>query len=245
MKRFGEAVKDFIWPRRCEICGLSVDRPGRYLCSECLMRLPFFPTDGLCRVCGREAVGLKGEFLCKECRRHRKNYDRAASALQFEDEVKKLVHSFKSGCAVYLRDDFCDIMEGVVRSRFRLDLITAVTSVPLTIRHRFLRGYDQCAIIAKELSRRIGRPYFPLLKRCGFPKRQAGLSEEERVENVKGTFAVRDALRLKLGEIAKPLVLIVDDVMTTGSTLDECAKTLKHAGVGAVWTVALSATRKD
>lgn len=240
-----ELVKDFLWPRRCEVCGRKSDRPDRYICSDCMMRLKFNPVDGVCRICGRRAAGFEGEFLCEECRLKRPAFDRAAASLDFDDDTKKIVHAFKSKCAVYLRGDICDIVEGMLRTRFKTDLITAVTSVPLTLPHRFLRGYDQCAMMAKELARRINKPYVRLLKRQGFPKRQAGLSEEERIENVKGTFAVCRSFLRRLEDAPNSTVLVIDDVMTTSSTLNECAKTLKDAGVGTVWTATLAATHKD
>ena len=81
---------DLIWPRTCEVCGRPADRPGRHVCSECINRLAFIPTDGCCRRCGRAAAQLSGEYLCEDCRETKPAFDRAASALSFESDARRL-----------------------------------------------------------------------------------------------------------------------------------------------------------
>ncbi len=236
---------DLIWPRTCEVCGRPVDRPGRHLCSDCVMRLPFVPTDGLCRKCGRDAVGLDGEYLCDDCRQHRPHFDRAASVFRFEGEARELVNAFKFREKLYLRDDLVDFLEAAVRARFRVDEIACVMPIPSTLTHRLLRGYNQCAILAQALAKRLGKPYRPLLRRVGHPEKQGGLDEAARRENVIDTFAVPRCVLAR--GVTKPHssfstspVLVLDDIMTTGSTLSEAARTLKAAGVETVWTVSLA-----
>lgn len=246
---------DLIWPRTCEVCGRPVDRPGRHLCSDCVMRLPFVPTDGLCRKCGRDAVGLDGEYLCDDCRQHRPHFDRAASVFRFEGEARELVNAFKFREKLYLRDDLVDFLEAAVRARFRVDEIACVMPIPSTLTHRLLRGYNQCAILAQALAKRLGKPYRPLLRRVGHPEKQGGLDEAARRENVIDTFAPTRSFRLPTPDCRLPVpdsrlstfdsrlsapVLVLDDIMTTGSTLSEAARTLKAAGVETVWTVSLA-----
>ena len=228
---------DFIWPRACAVCERPVDRPGRYLCTDCLNRLPLIPADGLCRRCGCDATALDGEFLCEECRekKTRPEFDRAGSAIRFDGEARELVNSFKFRSGYYLRNDLVDLLEAMVRTRFRLEEIDLVAPVPSTFAHRFLRGYNQCHYLAKELSRRLKLKYDAhLLKRVGHPLRQGLLTREDRRENVIGTFAA--AHRVKKGAT----VLVVDDIMTTGATLSECAKVLKAAGAARVFAASLA-----
>ena len=110
--------------------------------------------DGCCRRCGRDAAGLDGEFLCEDCRATRPQYDRAASAVRFEGEARELVNSFKFRDSLWLRDDLVDWLEGVLRARFRVEEIDIVLPMPSTLLHRWDRGYNQCALLARPLARR-------------------------------------------------------------------------------------------
>ena len=209
------------------------------------MRLPFAPTDGLCRKCGRDAPGLNGEFLCSDCTDLLKPaFDRAGSALRFEGEAWELVNAFKFCGALYLRRDFADFLEAATRSRFRIGEIAFVAPMPSSLVNRFYRGYNQCRYLADALSERIGVRTVPsALRRVGNFRKQATLRAEERRQNVKGTFAVtRNGARALAAAGKGKAVLVVDDIMTTGSTLSECARTLKAAGAGKVWCVTLART---
>ena len=234
-------ILDFIWPRTCEACGRPVDRPGRHFCSDCLNRLPFTPTDGCCRRCGRAAEKLDGEFLCEDCRVFRPSFDRAASALSFEGDARKAMNAFKFRNHLWLRDDLVDWMEAVARARFKVGEIDVIVAMPSTFWHRLDRGYNQCVYLARALAKRLGKPYVSfVLRRKGRPKRQGGLSEEERRTNVIGTFGV-----LRPRAIAGKTVMVVDDIMTTGSTLSECAAELKSAGAFRVWCVTLARSHRS
>lgn len=231
-----EKLLDLIWPRMCAVCGRPADRPGRHVCSDCLNRLPFLPTDGCCRLCGRDVASLDGEFLCAECRARRPAFDRAASAFRFDADVRDLVNAFKFRAWLWLRDDFVDFLEATVRARFRADEIEVVIPMPSTFWHRLNRGYNPCECLTAPLARRLGRPHARrTLVRIGSPKRQGGLDEESRRTNVIGTFAVR-----RPAAVAGKTVLLVDDIMTTGSTLSEGAAELKRVGAHRVWCLCLA-----
>lgn len=231
MLRLFELVKDAAWPRMCEICSRPSDRPARHICSDCLMRLPFAPTSGLCRKCGRDAPGLDGEFLCDDCRIHKPHFDRAVCALRFEGDARELVNRFKFRGRICLTDDLVDFLEAAAMSRFRLEKVTCVVPMPATRLRRWLRGYNQCRYLASSLAKRLGKPCLDLLWRIGAPARQGGLSEEDRRVNVLGTFAARRC---------SGIPLLVDDVMTTGSTLSEASRTLKSSGAEAVYSIAIA-----
>ena len=104
----------------------------------------------------------------------------------------------------------------------------------------------RCDYLGRLLAKRLGKPYRSgLIKRIGTPRRQGGLSEEERRENVLGTFAVTArGERILPNYGGRGTVLVVDDILTTGSTLSACAETLKKAGVGRVWGVTLARTHR-
>ena len=207
------------------------------------MRLPFIPRDGLCRKCGRDAAGLNGEYLCEDCVTHHPHFDRVSSVLRFEQDARELVNSFKFREKTYLLGDFADFLEGLAHVHFKLNDLDAVVPMPSTCLHRYLRGYNQCELLARVLARRIGKPVKHLLRRVGNPVRQGGLSEADRRKNVIDTFAPARLSTFRLfcpSAVPPSTVLIVDDIMTTGSTLSEAAKTLKAMGVKQVWGLTLA-----
>lgn len=224
------------------MCGEPVDRPARHVCASCLMRIPFVPQTGCCSVCGRAVVGLHGEYLCEDCSGSgRPLFDRAASVFRFEEKARQMLLDFKFNRHLWLRDDFVDWLEAALRARFNYAAADLVLPMPTTLFHRLDRGYSQCAYLAKPLARRIDRPYrADILRRVGHPRRQSDLSERERRENAKNTFAVRHPELIR-----GRTVLVVDDVMTTGATLSECARTLKAAGAWRVWCITLARSIRD
>jgi ComF family protein len=203
---------DVVWPRNCEVCGRPVDRPSRYICAECLNRIPFVrPEDGIYEILD------------------------VASAVRFECETRQMILGYKFERHLWLRDDFVDWMEAAANSRFDVSAVDLVIPMPTTVLHRMDRGYNPCELLASELAKRISRVCRTIVVRKGNFKRQGSLTEEERMENVKGTFEVRSPEFVR-GRTA----LVVDDIMTTGATLGECASTLKQAGASRVWSVTLA-----
>lgn len=179
------------------------------------------------------------ELLCGVCgnKQTRPHFDRAACAFRFEDVPRRLVLDYKFNTHIWMVEDFTDFLEGALRSRMNPDLVDVVLPMPSTAFHDADRGYNQSEILAKSIARRIGRMYAAdVIERKGAPKRQAGLSAEERMENAKGTFAVQ-----KKELVRGRTVLIVDDVLTTGATLSECALALKKEALAwRVWVLTLA-----
>ena len=208
-----QRVLDLLWPRNCEICGRPVDREARYICADCLNRIPFVrPEDGMYEI------------------------DDAASAVRFECETREMINGYKFRSHIWLKNDFVDWMEAASRAKFDVAAIDAVVAIPTTLGHKLNRGYNQSAMMAEALAKRLERKFLArAVTRIGHPKRQSSLSEEERRENVKGTFAVREPSLVR-----GRTILLVDDIMTTGATLSECAKTLKAAGAWRVWCLTLA-----
>ena len=230
-------VADAVWPRSCEICSRPVDRDGRHICSECLMRIPFVKPDGCCRVCGREVEGQPFEFLCNECiGPNAPLFDRAASAVRFEDAIRTMVLDYKFNGHLWLKEDFTDWMEAALRARFDVNAVDMVVPMPLSLEHRIDRGYNQCTYLAEGLAGRIGRDFVSgVLASKGGRLRQSGLGEEARRENARDKFYVRDS-----SLVEGRTVLVVDDIMTTGATLSDCARALKASGAWRVWCVTLA-----
>lgn len=193
-----------------------MDRPGRSFCSDCIDQIDF----------------IKPESYLYEVKG-------TAAAFWLDGFMQKAVYDYKFAQSVHLTVDFVDCLEAAVKANFHLDSFEAIVPIPLTLPHRFLRGYNQTEYLAKALAKRLEKRYLPrALKRIGSPVRQSSLKEEDREENVKGTF--------KAG--AKALIegkklLVLDDIMTTGATLKEAMKTLKESGAASVLGLSLAKTR--
>lgn len=110
----------------------------------------------------------------------------------------------------------------------------AITSVPMHPQGQRKRGYNQSELLAASLARTLHLPHYQLLYKRKMTKKQAGLTRKERLINIKSSFAVRGKIRIP------HRVLLVDDVTTTGATLQECAKTLKQAGVREVYAAVIA-----
>lgn len=201
------------------------------------MRLPFAEQEGACRVCGKPVASPGPELLCSDCAgEYAPAFDRAASALRFEGDGRRMLLDFKFNQHVWLREDLVDWIEASARARFAVTAADCVIPVPITRFHLIDRGMFTVGCLAEQLAKRLDRRYLPkTIVRCKGPKRQSSLTEKARRENVLGTFAVRHAERIR-----GRTVLLVDDVLTTGATLSECARCLKNAGVWRVWAVTLA-----
>ena len=200
------------------------------------MRLPTVPQTGCCKVCARPVQGETSEYLCEDCERSAPKYDRAACALRFEGKARDMLLDFKFNRHLWLAKDFADWLEAAIRARFDASEIDVVIPVPTTVFHYWDRGYNQTEILAREISRRIDRRLDSRsLGRKGSPRRQSSLTEIERRENVKGTFLVR-----RPEWIRGRTVLLVDDILTTGSTVSAAAEALKSSGTSRVLVATLA-----
>ena len=225
---------DLVWPRVCAIegCGNLSDRPDRHLCSRCFASMPFHDAGGACRVCGALVMAeTHHDFICEDCQQHPPAFEFARSAVLYREPADRLLQDFKFRKATWLCEDLVDLLEGAVRAKLPFPEIDVVLAVPLHPRRLRERGYNQSALLAESLARRLGRRFDRRsLVRTRDTEHQARLSGEARRNNLKGSFAVPDAQFVR-----GRTILLVDDVMTTGATLSHCARALLDAGAARVW----------
>ncbi|MDD4025695.1 MAG: ComF family protein [Kiritimatiellae bacterium] len=229
-------VADWFYPRVCPGCGALSDRPGRHLCWECRRRIELYE-EGVCERCGLHAEGgVAHGFVCGACRAAPPSFDRARSAGRFAGVLREQIHLFKYGHALWLTRDLADLLEGCLRAHFAFDEVDAVAPVPLYPARRRERSYNQAAVLARELAGRIGRRCeTAALIRIRHTATQTALDAPRRRANMRGAFEAARPERVRHRRI-----LLVDDVMTTGATLNECARVLKKAGAYTVWAVTLA-----
>ncbi|HYG89792.1 MAG TPA: ComF family protein [Azospirillum sp.] len=231
--RIAAAALDALLPPRCLSCGGAVDRQGG-LCPKCWSALTFIAAP-LCACCGLPfEYAVEGEAVCAACIADPPTYAHARSVLVYDDASRPLVLGFKHGDRTHAAKPF-----GVWLARAGAELLDGadlLAPVPLHRWRLFLRRYNQAALLAQETGRQAGVEVVPdLLVRRRRTRSQGGLDRTGRRRNVAGAFALRrrDAVEGKR-------VVLVDDVLTTGATVDECAKVLLRAGAARVDVLTLA-----
>jgi ComF family protein len=189
-----------------------------------------------CRTPFQNGFPLDSEGRCALCRSGLRGFDAAYCYGSYEGTLRKLIHLYKYGGVRTLSQPLAELLAAALPIEERFD---AVTPVPLHWRKQWQRGFNQSELLAQALARRRGVPVVRALGRARATEAQAGLSNTERRRNVAAAFRCRRAAQTLAGK----RVLLIDDVMTTGSTAAACARALKQAGAAAV--VLLTVARVD
>ncbi len=227
LSRIGQQILNILCPPLCPICQTEIDE-AHGLCPKCYQKLRFI-TEPCCQICGRpfEYKGL-GKPICAKCMKKKPSYDMARSVLEYDDFSKKLILLFKHADKTELTPLFTKFLKQVDSKLFKnTDMIIPV---PLHWTRRVKRQYNQSALLAKSLGKELKIPFNPtILKRIRHTVSQGHLTHKQRQKNVHNAFQVKHSYLIK-----GKTILVIDDVMTTGSTLNECAKILKKSGVKSV-----------
>ncbi len=208
------------------------------VCPACLEPPEAPEAEFVCAVCGtpfRNAFPLDERGRCRLCRTGANAFDAVYAAGFYEGRLRDLIHLFKYGGVETLAGPLGRMAMLAYPRRARVDL---VVPMPMHWWRRWRRGFNQAELLAGEVGRRAGLPVRTVVRRSRRTSPQAGLSRKARRANVRGAFRIRapEAVRGKR-------VLLVDDVLTTGSTADACARALKDAG--AAWVGVLVLARVD
>jgi len=220
-------VLDAVFPHQC-ICG----KLDSILCEECLEKIPRNKTQ-LCPKCKKISENGK---TCSSCRQ-KSSLTGVMIFGDHEGALKDAIWRYK----YYLIRDLDRPLSKLLVSRFG-DYIKSknllITSVPISKSRQRWRGFNQSELMATKLSDELGLVSSVLLRRNGKSKSQVGLTRKERIKNLSGGFGLQESIDKKF--LLNKKILIVDDVYTTGSTLEECAKTLRQSGAREVWGIVLT-----
>ena len=205
------------------------------MCPSCLAKPKALDAEYFCVQCRapfRSAFPLDEEGRCALCRRGLRGFDAAYSFGFYEDELRELIHLFKYGRVQTLVTPLGQLLASALPRERSFDVIVPM---PLYWRKRWQRGFNQAALLARDVSRRTHVPMANALRRVKNTAAQAGLTNAKRRLNVSGAFRAkrRTALRDKR-------VLLIDDVLTTGATAASCARALKVAGAAEVTLLTLA-----
>jgi ComF family protein len=234
--RYRTAFLDLLYPRRCEVCDLPLEarRAGaaRWLCDKCLDELPRIEPP-FCKVCGEPCEGaMTGAFQCGNCADLDLHFEFALSACRARDAVRVMIHRFKYQRRLDLRGVLSSLLAEVLEDPRLADLDRASwTLVPVPLHHarERERQYNQAWELCREFSAASGFPALRAIRRVRPTMAQASLTRHQRIENLRGAFAMERSV-LKKNLLRGGSVLLVDDVLTTGSTTSECARILRREG---------------
>jgi ComF family protein len=223
---------DAVLPPRCLACGVIVEAQGR-LCLACWTPVRFLGKP-CCAVCGEPFAYLQEDSeRCLACLAEPPVYDRARAVFAYDDHTRKLILAFKHGDRVDAAPAYAAWMR-----QTGADLIEAsdvILPVPLHRWRLLRRRYNQAALLALEIGRLSGKPVLPdlLVRRRATPS-QGTLGRLARQRNLRGAFDIKGP------SVAGKQVVLIDDVLTSGATVNECARVLKRAGATAVSVLTLS-----
>jgi ComF family protein len=231
VQEYTQALLDLLYPPRCVSC----QNPDAWLCRHCLNNILFIKAP-FCERCGTSlATPLSS---CGQCHKNPLKYIdgiRAASLFK-NNPIRPAIHYLKYNTRKAVAAILGQILaEAYQRYDLSADVIVPVPLHPARLRER---GYNQSELLARNVGRILSLPInTTTLQRVRQTKSQMELGAEERYRNVVGAFICRD------NALAGQRVLLIDDVSTTGSTLDACADALKQGGVSSVWGLTLAKAR--
>lgn len=234
--KFFEYIAEIVFPStfKCVFCSKELNaKIPTCTCEECEKKLPYI-TGKTCKKCG-DVINSMSDYciICKDTKRY---FDIAYAPFVYKNQISAAIKKFKFENAKYL---FKPMSTYLAKCYFE-NAITAdiIAFVPMTEEKQKERGYNQAGELAKNLAKYIGLPYDEnTLQKVKNTPRQVDLVFEERSKNVKDAFWVTDRKTFK-----DKVILLIDDVMTTGATCDECAKALKKGGAKKIIVLTLART---
>ena len=225
LAKIPDLLLDLLFPRLCVGCGTE----GNFLCDSCIGTLPQLQTP----FCDRCGLPIPENIICPDCKNLPLTIDGIRSVYHHEGLAREAVHSLKYKNMKTLANPLAALMANYLADNpFEIDTLVAA---PMHAKRLRTRGYNQPELLARELSHLTGL-YFAKdsLIRTKYTTSQVSLTADDRRNNVDGAFECKDRF------FQDKKVLLIDDVCTTGATLNACAIALKKGGAASVWGLTLS-----
>lgn len=221
---------ELLWPRVCPFCE-KVHAKG--ICEECKKTLKRLRVnEPYCMKCGKPIHNEEAAF-CKDCSTSKRYFNQGMALWRHQGIVSKAIYNFKYYNQRAYGDDIARRMAieaGTIIKRWNPQVIIPV---PLCKKRRRIRGFNQSLILANRLGEELGIPVKECVSRIKETLPQNTLDKTKRKSNITGAFAIESMPYLKR-------VLIVDDIFTSGSTIDEISRLLKNSGVSQVYFITIS-----
>jgi ComF family protein len=236
LESFLHTALDFLFPPLCHVCRISIPAAGLlHICPVCRDRMPVISSP-FCTLCGSPFIGAGEDHICGRCCTSRNHFDAARAALVYEGACRDLIHAFKYRNKTHLRRPLALMAIERLTEFVQQCSPDLIMPVPLHRKRLRSRGFNQAILLGELFSDHWKIPVDRHnLRRVRWTEPQVNLPASDRRENVKGAFAVHAP-----DQIQGRRVLLVDDVLTTGSTVEECARMLKDAGAKEVVVVTVA-----
>jgi ComF family protein len=234
-------VQQLFWQNYCRLCNQVISEDDKHFCSECWSQIGFCIVDSFCLRCGRE-ISPFGRLPdgCAKCQEENFHFDSIACAGIYKPPLSSLIVRFKLADRTHLLPVLADFAQNAIYKVEFFHSVDFIVPVPLHWRRRFDRGFNQSALIAKKLRLSDAKFNTDLVK-IRHTDDQTAVTFAARKRNLQGAFAVRKGHNFKGKNVC-----LIDDIKTTGATLNECAKVLKEAGADKVFAFVLAvAGQKD
>ena len=237
---------DIIYPPRCHICQdflwknrVKRDQEELSFCQSCFDGFSEISSP-LCPICSRPFFSeTEEDHLCEDCLRKRPFYDAVGAPYLYEGDLMAAIHQFKYAGRSYLANSLGPLLASFAKRWLNKADGCLMMPVPLHPKKLRERGFNQSLLLARHVASSMGAELdFLSLRRVRYTSPQTGLKSDERRKNVRRAFEIIDQKALKGRAVA-----LVDDVATTGHTLNECARVLKRSGSKEVFCLALARTR--
>ncbi len=230
-----ERLLDMLFPRRCVVCDGLTDQSGEGICKECRDKITYIK-EPCCMKCGKQLLKEEQEY-CSDCERGGHSFIQGTALFDYGSMADSIFRFKYTG-----REEYAGFYgrEMYARKAGWLSMVRpdALVPVPAHPSRKRKRGYNQAELIAKELSKRSGIPVnTTLIVRTAKTKPLKDMSHEERQNNLKRAF------KIYKNDVKLNTIVIIDDIYTTGSTIDSMARALNKAGIKNVYFMALTIGR--
>ncbi len=231
LRRFGLTAASLLFPNRCRVCRTFQLGMGTFYCPECQAELEAARSQPACPRCAGPIGPFGGsEGFCLQCANRTLRIAGTVRVALYDGAFGALIRAWKYHGQDSLGAPLATWLAEGVRAALWFDRVEAVVPVPTHWRHRFGRPVYAAETLAARAADRLDLPCLPLLRRVRAGPHQIGLSYTQRQANVRGAFAIARGVRIDGAR-----VLLIDDVRTTGATLEECARVLRKGGCQTIY----------
>lgn len=230
-------ILSIIFPRHCPICERTIGYGMGKICKGCERKISYI-SEPRCKKCGKQIIKYEEEY-CFDCKNKKHFYRTGISLVEHTCAVRKSIYSIKYNNKREYVDFYVDEIFKRYENEIKLWDCNVIVPVPLHKKKKIKRGYNQAEIIAKKLSRKLNIPMDKeILKRIKNTVPQKELNDLQRKKNLKDAFIVSKKINQNREKFKK--IIIVDDIYTTGSTIDACARELLKNGATEIYYICIS-----
>jgi len=225
------SIVDFFFPNICVVCGSKSDDHNISVCSPCLNKIEYIEQP-YCKTCCQPLPD--GGAHCWQCQKTKYHFDRVIAAGKYDGVLRQLILKFKE--KDLLKTVLGDMLVSLLKKNIDITQFDSVLAVPLARKKEFKRGYNQAQLLTEVVCKKLGKQIIKgKLVRTKNTKPQFELTRDERLVNLNGAFEVKNPLSFE-----NKNVVLIDDIATTCSTLNECSRVLRKAGANKVLCAVLA-----